>query len=356
MKPALLEELVPQVKRNCLISDARFWGHYSLCGLLLRLRELYRFEKGLDAGEGIDRQDVSRWIGNTEALWEEMRGREFSSIVVDSRSYGPFDADGVNSTINPHGLLYGAGYGIFLKPVFFLADLDAVETADGLRVYTAGKEYARDLSLHSAMLQAGTVIARKQAAHVLIAEKFEEFRAMKKGGALALAFSSYGIDGASGSEDLRRMAEAELRTFVHHELGEAFETERLGRSWTGMLAALAAGKASVYLRSVKDVLADTSERGALRHIIAREKKGSLAFLVASLSGFRKALAAPVEDAFHEFATTGRWEAMETARRQCYEKTRAIADELLKAYMQENRPEAVTITMEKHIGEAVPRRR
>lgn len=351
MKPALLEELVPQVKRNCLISDARFWGRYSLCGLLLRLRELYRFEKGLDAGEGVDREDVSRWIGSTEALWEEMRDREFSPISVGSRVFGPFNAEGVNSAINGHGLLYGAGYGIFLKPVFFLADLDAEETAGGLKVYTAGKEYARDLSLHPAMLQDGTIIARKHAAHVLIAEKFEEFRAMKKGGALALAFSSYGIDGGSKPGDLRRMADAELRTFISHEMGEAFETGRMGPEWTGMLASLAAGKASVYLRSVKDVLADASEEGTLRHIIAHEKTGSLAFHVASLSGFRKALAAPIEDAFHEFTRTGRWEEMETARGQCYERTKAIADELLATYIEGRRPEAVTLAMEKHIARA-----
>lgn len=356
MKPALLDELVPQVKGNCLISDARFWGRYSLCGLLLRLRELYRFEKGLEADEVVDRQDIARWIGSTEALWEEMKEREFSPITVGSRVFGPFDAEGVNSAINRHGLLYGAGYGIFLKPSFFLADLDAVETADGLTVYTAGKEYARDLSLHPAMLQADTVIARKHAAHMLINEKFEEFRAMKKGGALALAFSSYGIDDASTPGDLRRMAEAELRSFVRHELGEAFETGQLGRSWTGMLASLAAGKTSVFLRSVKDVLADASERGPLRHIIARERTGSLAFYVASLSGFRKALAASLEEAFREFTETGQWEAMETARGQCYQRTRAIADELLQAYDEGRHPEAVTLALEKHIREASPRRR
>ena len=37
-----------QVLRNCEISDARHAGLFSICGLALRLRDLYKWEKGLD--------------------------------------------------------------------------------------------------------------------------------------------------------------------------------------------------------------------------------------------------------------------------------------------------------------------
>jgi hypothetical protein len=35
-----IESFTSQVKRNCNISDAKYRGYYSLCGLLLRLRDL----------------------------------------------------------------------------------------------------------------------------------------------------------------------------------------------------------------------------------------------------------------------------------------------------------------------------
>lgn len=37
-----------QVARNCLVADAHRWGYFSLCGLLLRLRDLYKREAGLE--------------------------------------------------------------------------------------------------------------------------------------------------------------------------------------------------------------------------------------------------------------------------------------------------------------------
>jgi hypothetical protein len=40
-----IETLASQVKFNCNISDAKYWGYYSPCGLLLRLRDLYTTEK-----------------------------------------------------------------------------------------------------------------------------------------------------------------------------------------------------------------------------------------------------------------------------------------------------------------------
>jgi len=48
-----IETLIYTIKRNCNISDARYRGFYSPCGFLLRLRELYRIEKGIKSRERI---------------------------------------------------------------------------------------------------------------------------------------------------------------------------------------------------------------------------------------------------------------------------------------------------------------
>ncbi len=69
MQPSInLHALITSVKRNCNISDAKYWGFYSLCGFLLRLRELYRSEKGMRPWERINQEEISEWIsdkGNT---------------------------------------------------------------------------------------------------------------------------------------------------------------------------------------------------------------------------------------------------------------------------------------------------
>jgi hypothetical protein len=42
------ETLHKDIKFNCDVSDARFWGYFSICGLLMRYRDLYRSEQGLE--------------------------------------------------------------------------------------------------------------------------------------------------------------------------------------------------------------------------------------------------------------------------------------------------------------------
>ena len=43
-----IKALREQVLHNCTISDSHHAGLYSICGLALRLRDLYKWEKGLD--------------------------------------------------------------------------------------------------------------------------------------------------------------------------------------------------------------------------------------------------------------------------------------------------------------------
>ena len=42
-----LQSLIRQVRENCQIASAAQAGHYSVCGLVLRLRALYKWEHGL---------------------------------------------------------------------------------------------------------------------------------------------------------------------------------------------------------------------------------------------------------------------------------------------------------------------
>ncbi len=352
MKSRLLKELIPQVKLNCNISDAQFWGFYSICGLLLRLRELYRFDSGIMPWESTTDRDITDWIGQREALWEELNEEKLSPVQIEGVEFDTFDAERINARLMEHGLLYGAGYGLYGKPVFFLADLEAHEVLDGYNVFTSGKEYARDLSIHPAMLQHKNIFARGEISTLLMWEKFEELRAKRTSSPLTAAFSAYGIHADDNTDGLGEMikdaAASELRTYIHHELGEAFETEKAGPVWAEMLSSVLSSKASMFARAAMDTLADASERGMLRYIIDEKKAGSLAFYMTFLGGYRRVIATDMAGAFKRFTETGDWTYIESATKALYEKASLIVENILDIYRADKDPEALIKGIQREI--------
>src|SRR5512144_1160313 len=104
-----IEVLSAQVKVNCDISDARFWGTYSICGLLLRLRELFGHENGIGPWQEIPQEVISEWIAVKENLWRELEEREFIDLTVRDIVFPPFESEGINRVLAGKGFIYGAG-------------------------------------------------------------------------------------------------------------------------------------------------------------------------------------------------------------------------------------------------------
>jgi len=331
-----LDTVISQVKRNCNISDAKFWGEYSICGLLLRLRELYRSERGLKLWESIpqkDQKEISEWVSEREVIWKELQDKDLEDIVIGETAYGPFEVARINTTIEKKNLIYGAGYGLRMKPSFFLADLISKRTVDGYVVYIAGSEYARDLADYPAMIQDGVIFARVDTTKLLLWGRFEELRLRDPKSPLAFAFSRYGITPDEElSEDVDRkvslVALSELETYIHHELGEAIEGEKLGGEWENLLLDLPGRKAEFFSRGIKDLLSDTSERGMIKYIIENRKEGSLGFYIVFLGGYRKLLFPEIVKAFEKFIESGDWELIEDARKAGYKKAKGYAERLL----------------------------
>jgi hypothetical protein len=333
------EGLTAQVKRNCDISDAHYWDSYSLCGLLLRLRELYRSESGIKLWMHIPHKSIGDWIDKREALWHQLRGTDLQNIEIGGQGFGPFQIREINSLLHGQKLLYGAGYGITMKPSFFLADLVSREQIDGIEVYIAGTEYARDLSDYPAVLQGEVIITRLETIKMLIWQKLEELQCKSAKAGLAYAFSEYGIPEHTGfSEDtykkLDLIARAEAQTYIRHEIGELVEDEKMGDEWKTLLTIIPHSKAEVFARSVKDILADTSERGMIRYIIDNRLTGSLGFYTVFLSGFRKTLFPEMLDAFRIFTGNRDWNLVENARRTAYQRASYYADKILACYRRE----------------------
>jgi hypothetical protein len=349
-----IQKVSSQIKTNCNISDAKYWGSYSLCGLLMRLRELYRFEKGLKPWERILQKDVGEWISERETLWGDIEGGDFKDIAVNGDVYNPFDVEKINAALNKKGLLYGAGYGLYMKPIFFVTDIISHKKIDGFDVYIAGNEYARDLSDYPAMLQNNVIIARLDLTRLLLWNRFEELRQKKTKCKLSFAFSQYGITQENGINEetydgITRIARSEAETYIYHELGEAYEGRRLGEAWKVFLSDLRHSQAEVFARAVKDVLSDTAEEGMLGHIIENRKTGSLGFYNVFLSGFRKIIFPEMAGAFREFVETGDWEVICKAGKSGYQNAEEYAERLLSIYREhKSQPEQVS----RHIEEEV----
>lgn len=328
-----IENLTSRIKRNCNISDARYWGAYSLCGFLLRLRELYRIERGIKPWERIPQKEIAEWISEREKLWKELEDRDFIDITVDGNVYAPFDVEKLNTALEKEGLIYSAGYGEYMKPSFFLADLVSKKIVDGHNVYIAGNEYVRDLSAYPAMLQDSVIFARVDTTKQLLWGKFEELRHRRIKGFLAFAFSRYDITPEEQpSEDIDRrlslIATSEVETYIHHEIGEAIEGKKLGDEWKNMLRDLSCSKAEHFARGIKDLLSDTSEKGMMRYIIDKRKEASLGFYIAFLVGYRRLLFPEILNAARNFVETGDWGLIEDARKAGYKKAESYAERLL----------------------------
>jgi Family of unknown function (DUF6866) N-terminal domain/Family of unknown function (DUF6866) C-terminal domain len=348
-----IDALAVQVKRNCNISDAKFWGFYSLCGILLRLRELYRIETGLRPYEQIHQSDVGAWITGRESLWRELENKDYENIAVSGNLFSPFSVESINDVLGAEGLIYGAGYGLHMKPSFFLADIQSKKTIDGFHVYITGREYARDLSDNPAMLQDRTIIVRADAVQLLLWQRFEEMRCGKTKEALVFAYSKYRIYPEElPSDDLynriQAVAQSEAETYVYHELGEAVEGMRIGNTWKQLLIDLSDGRTQLFARGVKDVLADTSEKGMLKYIIENRKEGSLGFYLVFLGGLRKIIFPEIIGAFQTFVRTGDWSIIEQAREEGYRGAEKYTIRLLELYREKRNTPALVDSIENEI--------
>jgi hypothetical protein len=348
-----IEHLTSQIKHNCNISDAKYWGYYSLCGLLLRLRELYRAEKGIKPWEQIPQKDVGEWIAARESLWTELEDKDYERITVNGETYGPFEIDEINTALEEEGLIYGAGFGLHMKPSFFLADLISKEKIDGFNIYISGDEHAKDLSDYPAVLQDRAIFARTHPTKLLLWQRFEEMRCKGPESALAFAFSRYGIaPDEKPSEDIdsriSRTAVSEVETYIHHELGEAFEGVRLGDEWKAFLVRLSRGRPELFARAVKDVLSDTSERGMLKYIIQHQKEGSLGFYIVFLGGLRKIIFPEILDAFQAFVKTGDWQRIDDARKRGYKRAGEYTEKLLSMHREHSNDTSLLEAVENEI--------
>lgn len=344
--PEAVAELLPQVQANCNLADAAVSGRFSLCGLLLRLRNLYKWEQGMAPWQEPDTPQVLEWVSQREELWEGLLEAQPQPLTLDGLSFDPFDAEGLNQVLAPLGLIYGAGRVGGLLPVFFLGRLQDERRQDGLRIFRLGPELTQDILFLPGLRQGECIYLRSAPFPYLLWDLIMDPRpSLVRCKRLGLA--GYGLDYAEllrapSWEALRPVLEGEMEAVLWHELGEASDGAAAAELLRRAAVEHPGSELEHFVRGVKDLLADCGPQGRLSRIIAQRRQGALGLYPVWLAGFLRLLFPEIAPAVEEFAQSGDWGRIEQARALGWQKAQAARTELSEIMAQHQGAAARTL--------------
>ncbi len=299
-----LKQIINTVQHNCHIADARHAGDYTLCVYLLKMREMFRWEQGIDFKTMLTTDDVGDWLTLREGVWDDLEEQEYESLHFNGESYEPFDNDLINTFLDKEKLVYNAGLGIRCRPHFFIAELEETIEHAEYTVYISGKEYARDMAAPPAMAQGDHIFIRRESLRRVIWEILDDAFVAGLDNPLTRAMSFYNFD-TNLEEALNQMAEAEIEYVIQHEIGEVKAGQILGESWNNMTAELASAKirtqAEIMLRAVRDHLADSLT--TLPLLLKNCNEASIHFYFGNMTAMRKHLAPSLINAYESWHKT-----------------------------------------------------
>ncbi|MDI6716361.1 MAG: hypothetical protein QME63_05410 [Actinomycetota bacterium] len=325
----LKQSLINQVEFNCDVSDAKYWGYFSICGLLMSLYALYMSKLSLKPWAYVEGKDISEWIAQKEAGWEKLENEGFRELRIHGKSYNPFDISAINQVLIGEGLVYGAGYGLFNKPSFFLADLHSYSKIHGCSVFVSKKEHVRDLFISPGMLREKQIFLRLEPLRAILWDKFQELK-KQNNPILEYAFNQYGFHADQDINEEFEIAFEKLTNkysdvVLYHELSESIEDIP---GWSEMLYEIDAKDVNFFLRAVKDMLADTSNHGPIKRSIDNKDSVNLGLSIALIDRYRVKMDKEIRQAYEEFINSGDWDLVENARKMIYAKVVLLRDKIL----------------------------
>lgn len=293
--------LVKAVQKNCHISDARHARDKTLCTYLLEMREYFRWEYKIPLSQHPPKDQLGEWLARREAMWDELEDAPLDSLPLSGKYFDSFDIDAINLELVPHGLVYGAGFGRFHKPHFFLGRVLRREQRGGVTIVVSEREYARDIASIPAAMQNGVIYLRQESLRRWLREKIEQWGLMKSDGALNSALRCYGLD-HNEEAALERMLANESETVILHEIGEVAADRILGAAWKEMMSSLDHKRQEIFARAVRDNLADCLS--TLPALLGDGAECSLHFYFANLDGMRRALFPRLTEAYRRWGEDG----------------------------------------------------
>ena len=346
--PEIIQQILPSIRNNCLIADAQHSGLYSLCGLFLRLKDQFNWEQGRPPWSPTQEDRLLEWIDRRESQWLSGFDTPFEPIVIGERKFDSLNSQAINHHLLPLGYYYGAGYGRGLKPTFFLGAVREKYCHFGFTIIVLDRELALDLSLTPALHQGRHIIIRTEPLRFFLWAKIQETEQFERE-ATAMALNFYGWDPKrSPEEQMGPILKAEAETILHHELGEALDRAFPRVLWKKLLMTFPFSRVELYLRTLKDLLADTHPRGTLAHIIRMRKAGSVAFYLSNLKGLRRSLFPEFPQAVRRFKEEEDFSSLEQVAREGRQRmlvqTRRIKE--LAGQTLPDRPEAFCQSFER----------
>lgn len=329
--PPMINTLARQIDSNCQISDANHAGAFSICGLALRFRDLYKWTHDLAAWQEGDSTALLDWIGTTEEKWETLFEASYQPLSLNGATVDLFDTNAINADLIPQGFFYGAGLLWNLKPTFFLAPIEETLTVAGRTVYLLGRELARDMMTLPATHQGGAVVVRTHSAGQAL---WDEITYLKKSGrpALKFALARLGLTLSDSSEKrLNRLIKARMSTYIRHEIGEMLDTSFDRQVWQELVATFVRTPVELLARSIKDLLADTHPEGALPYLIEQQDVAALGLYAALIDGFYKQVFPEFQSAFNQFMRTENWDHLTDALHLGRRRAEKTTQELMALY-------------------------
>jgi hypothetical protein len=321
-----IDAFAAQVARNCLVADAQRWGYFSLCGLLLRLRELYKREAGLEPWARVETAAVLPWVGEREAAWANLEEAALAPLLLGTATFDPWDEDGVNQLLIPAGWLYVAGQGPGGHPLFVLGEiLERRRLDDDGELFVLGRELVHDLVPVPAMCRSGRIVARRAAVRSHLWATLEEAAGAREESPAAAAVAAAGgvLTAVVNEPDLHltlleALTDRQLAAAIAHERGELAEEQRRGGAWEALLLRARGTRAEMPARALKDALADAGEGGLLETLIREQDRIGLALRAAAGPWLlRKVL--PEARSIWETACAGNGDGAQALRRSATER-------------------------------------
>jgi len=326
-----LKNLINTIQHNCHIADARHAGDYTLCVYLLKMREMYRWEQGIDFKTLLTTDDVGDWLTEREGVWDDIEDEEqdYQPLKINGKTYDAFDNALINTLLDEQKLVYNAGLGIRCRPHFFIAELEETIQHDDYNVFISGKEYARDMAAPAAMAQENNIFIRRESLRRVIWEILDDARVAGLDNPLTRAMSFYDFENDAESA-LNKMTEAEIEYVIQHEIGEVQAGKILNKNWNEMLSDLARTQAEIMLRAIRDHLADSLT--TLPTLLANENKASIHFYFGNMTAMRKHLAPSLIEAYEVWHETENLDALKAVSKRSQAHWKTIAKEVDGLYL------------------------
>lgn len=326
------KSIIKDIQHNCDISDARDHGIYSMCTMVLKLRNLYKWEHGIEPWREPEPADLLDWIEAKENYWKTIVEEPYRPLGFNGKKFLPINHEDINSLFNDKQLIYGAGYGRSMKAVFFLAEKIEKRTVTGYPVLILGTERAKEMASPFAMVQDGLIYIRKESLRFFLWDHVQELRSSHRS-AFRHGLQIYGLlkngqlDQEQFKDKLDTIVEEEMNLFIYHEVGEILQTTLDSTTQQTIITHFPGSVIEHICRSIKDILADTHPDGPLAYIVREQRESTLSFYIGFLDGLRKELFPEIFCAWEQFLEKRDWQCIEQARSQCREKNLQLARKL-----------------------------